>query len=163
MLVTKRLEPNPCSGRELLCKLNYDVLSAIYDDRLVLFELPIGRLQGLRSLVNAFRGHVDGLNDTIIKDALRTIQKENINKVFVDGSNLGGLVKIVKQRLPQVEVITFFHNVEARFFLGSLRQTKTLRALAVLLANYLAERKAVRYSDKIICLSERDSRLLQTR
>jgi polysaccharide biosynthesis protein PslH len=31
----------------------------------------------------------------------------------------------------------------------------------VLIANYLAERKAVRYSDKIICLSDRDSRLLQ--
>jgi glycosyltransferase involved in cell wall biosynthesis len=31
----------------------------------------------------------------------------------------------------------------------------------VLIANYLAERKAVRHSDKIICLSERDSRLLR--
>jgi glycosyltransferase involved in cell wall biosynthesis len=36
-----------------------------------------------------------------------------------------------------------------------------LRALAVLVVNYLAERKAVRYSDKLICLSERDSRLLK--
>ncbi len=69
-------------------------------------------------------------------------------------------VKAAKQRFPNVEISTFFHNVEARFFMGSLKQTKSLRALAVLIVNYLAERKAVRYSDKIICLSERDSRLL---
>jgi glycosyltransferase involved in cell wall biosynthesis len=89
------------------------------------------------------------------------IQAENVGKVFIDGSNLGGFVKVAKLRFPNVEISTFFHNVEARFFLGSLKQTKSLRALAVLIVNYLAERKAVRYSDKVICLSERDSRLLQ--
>jgi polysaccharide biosynthesis protein PslH len=161
MLVTKRLEQHPRGGRELLCKLNHDALSAIYDERLVVFELPVGRLQGLRSFVNSFRGHIDGLNNATIKDALRTIQEENIDKVFVDGSNLGAFVKAAKQRFPHVEISTFFHNVEARFFLGSLKQTRSLRALAVLITNYLAERKAVRYSDKIICLSERDSRLLR--
>lgn len=55
---------------------------------------------------------------------------------------------------------TFFHNVEARFFLGALRHSRTLHALAVLIANYLAERKSVRYSDKIICMTSRDSDLL---
>ena len=34
--------------------------------------------------------------------------------------------------------------------------------MAVLMVNYLAERNAVRHSDKVICLSERDSRLLQS-
>jgi glycosyltransferase involved in cell wall biosynthesis len=63
--------------------------------------------------------------------------------------------------LPSTEIITFFHNVEARFFLGSFWQVKTIRALVVLVVNYLAERKSVLYSDKIICLSERDSGLLK--
>ena len=67
----------------------------------------------------------------------------------------------LKRRHPRVEVTVFFHNVEARFFWGSLRMQKNLRALAVLAVNYLAERKSIRYSDKIICLSERDSRLLR--
>jgi glycosyltransferase involved in cell wall biosynthesis len=159
--VTNQLQDCPAGGRELLCKLNHDALKDIYGDRLVVSELPRSRLQGLKSIVNAFRGHIDGLNDATIGRALQTIQAENVGKIFVDGSNLGGFVKVAKRRFPHVEVSTFFHNVEARFFLGSLRQTKTLRALAVLIANYLAERKAVRYSDKLICLSERDSRLLQ--
>jgi len=63
--------------------------------------------------------------------------------------------------MPAIEVITFFHNVETRFFWGSWRLHKTLHALGVLVANTLAERKAVEFSDKIVCLSERDSRLLK--
>jgi glycosyltransferase involved in cell wall biosynthesis len=161
MLLTNQLQASPAGGRELLCKLNHDALKEIFGARLVLFELPRSRLQGLKSVVSAFRGHIDGLNDAVLNKALQTIKSENVGKIFVDGSNLGGFVKVIKQRSPDVEVSTFFHNVEARFFLGSLRQNKTLRALAVLAVNYLAERKSVRYSDKLICLSERDSRLLQ--
>lgn len=161
MLVTNSLEKKPAGGRELLCKLNYDVLRQIYGERLVLFELSRIPVQGGRALISAFVGHIDGLTDDIIDKAINKIEAEDVDKIFVDGSNLGGFIKVVKQRLPDVQVTTFFHNVEARFFLGSLRQTKTLRALAVLVANYLAERKAVCYSDKIICLSQRDSRLLK--
>lgn len=161
LLLTKQLHARPAGGRELLCKLNRDALKDIYGDRLVAFELPRGRLLGLKAIATAFRGHIDGLNDATINMALETIQAENVGKIFVDGSNLGGFVKLAKRRFPHVEITTFFHNVEARFFLGALRETKALRALAVLIANYLSERKAVRYSDKLICLSERDGRLLQ--
>ncbi len=161
LLLTKPLDPAPAGGRELLCKLNHDALKAIYGDRLVVFELPAGKLQGTRAYLNAFRGHIDGLSTDSIAAVLRMVDAGHIAKVFVDGSNLGAIVPELKQRVPQVEVISFFHNVEARFFWGSLRLQRSMRALAVLVANTLAERQAVRYSDKIVCLSERDSRLLK--
>ena len=161
MLLTIKLHASPSGGRELLCKLNHDAMREMYGDRLVLFELPRQRLQGIKSILNAFRGHIDGLDEGTIREALQTIQSNDVAKVFVDGSNLGAFVKRLKRRLPQVEISTFFHNVESRFFLGSLREKRTVRALAVFLVNYLAERSSVRHSDKIICLSERDSRLLQ--
>lgn len=161
MLLTKQLIPSPKGGRELLCKLNKNILQQIYGDQLVLFELPEYQLHGMKSTFNAFRGHIDGLDKAAIAKALQTIHKENVTKVFVDGSNLGAIVAVLKSTFPQVEVTTFFHNVESRFFLGSFKQTKSLRSLAVLMVNYLAERKAVRYSDKIICLNERDSHLLK--
>lgn len=161
MLITNQLHASPSGGRDLLCKLNHDALKAIFDDRLVVFELPHHRLKGLRSVLNAFRGHIDGLNESTMARALQVIQSQNVGKVFVDGSNLGSFVELAKQKFPQVNISTFFHNVESRFFLGSLRRNKTLHALAVLAVNYLAERKSVKYSDKIICLSERDSRLLR--
>jgi len=160
MLVTKKLQTNPSGGRELLCKLNHEALVEIFGERLVLFELPSVRRQGLSSIVGALRGDIDGLNDDVVAKARQAIQAQKVGKVFVDGSNLGKLGRVIRQTLPQVEVITFFHNVEARFFLGALRQTKTPRALAVLIVNYLAERTSVRYSNKIICLNGRDALLL---
>ncbi len=161
LLFTKQLDPAPTGGRELLCKLNFDALNAIYGNRLTFFQLPVVRPAGALAHIETFRGYIDNLNASSISVATRKIESENIRKVFVDGSNLGEFVAVVKRKKPHVEVTTFFHNVEARFFLGALKETKSLRALAILIANYLAERKAVKYSDKLVCLSERDSRLLQ--
>ena len=145
----------------MLCKLNHDALIALYGERLFLFELPVGRLSSARKSLTAFRGHIDGLNTKTIQSAHAVIERESVSKVFVDGSNLGSFVAETKQRLPAAEVITFFHNVETRFFWGAFCKNKTVHAAGVMVANYLAERKAVRWSDKIICLSQRDSRMLK--
>ena len=161
LLLTNEIDEFPGGGRELLCKLNHDILKEIYEDQCTVFELPKSSISGITSIFNAFRGYIDGLSSETIAEALHLIQAKNIDKIFVDGSNLGGFVKIVKKRFPKIKVYTFFHNVEARFFLGSLKQTKTPRALAVFMVNYLAERKSVLHSDKILCINERDSNLLQ--
>ncbi|OOZ40923.1 glycosyltransferase [Solemya elarraichensis gill symbiont] len=161
VLITKGLDPNPSGGRELLCKLNYDALQEIYNDQLILIQLIHSPLRSANEYANTFRGHIDGLNSDTITAAINKIKKKNVTRVFVDGSNLGGFVHILKKTLPEVEITTFFHNVESRFFLGSFRQRKSLRSFLILIANYLAERKAVRYSDKIICLNQRDSDLLR--
>jgi glycosyltransferase involved in cell wall biosynthesis len=124
---------------------------------LVLFELPIHRKKGLVTIIGSFQGHIDGLNDAEITKALKIIKDKNISKVFVDGSNLGGIVKVLKLDIPKVQVYTFFHNVEALFFWGALKNSKSPRALAVMITNFLAERKSVKYSDKLISLSARDS------
>ncbi|WP_133512497.1 glycosyltransferase [Candidatus Thiosymbion oneisti] len=160
MLVTKKLQDFPVGGREQLCKLNYSALMEIFGDRLVVYELPGNKLQA-NVIRKIFSGHIDGLNNEVIGEAQKKIKEEGIGIIFVDGSNLGEFVKVTKRNFPEISVSTFFHNVEARFFLGALRHSKTLHALAVLIANYLAERKAVRYSDKIICMTNRDSSLLQ--
>ena len=160
LLITNQLQPSPQGGRELLCRLNHDTLSAILGDRLCLYELPKRKLAGLGALLGAFRGWIDGLDAAAVRGILELIAAQSIREVFIDGSNLGTLAAVIKATRPEVRVTTFFHNVEARFFWGSLRLRKSPRALAVLLVNYLAERRAVRNSDWRICLSERDSRLL---
>jgi glycosyltransferase involved in cell wall biosynthesis len=161
LLLTKKLDQNPKGGREMLSKLNSDALNSILGHQLIIFELPTAQSMKPLEIFKAFRGNIDGLTNINIKQALQLIQRENIRQVFVDGSNLGGFVSQLKRKFPEVQVITFFHNVEVRFFWGALKATKTVRALAVLIINYLAERKATRLSDKRICLSERDDRLLK--
>jgi glycosyltransferase involved in cell wall biosynthesis len=161
MLLTNSIESSPSGGREMLCKLNSDILGDLFGDDLVRCEVPKAKVRGLNATLSAFKGHIDGLNGHIIENALQTMSRLDIKKLFVDGSGFGELVRKVKHKLPHIEITTFFHNAEAKFFLGSLRDARTLRALAVLIANFLAERKAVRYSDNLICLSERDSQSLQ--
>jgi glycosyltransferase involved in cell wall biosynthesis len=161
MLLTNQIDLSPCGGREMLCKLNHEALLSIFGERLVVFELPLARPTTPRGIFNAFHGHIDGLTSQTINAAIDRIQREKVRQVFVDGSNLGGFVAVLKCRLTHVYVTSFFHNVEARFFWGALATSKTPRALAVFMVNFLAERKAVRLSDKRICLSERDSTLLK--
>ncbi len=160
LIITNDQDKFPKGGRELLSKLNYDVLRLIYENKLLLYELRKDEIRGLRRIFNAFRGHIDGLNSKSIEELLLTIRESNIRQVFIDGSNLGGFVAVLKKRMPGIEIITFFHNVESRFFWGSFCLNKTLRALVVLLVNTLAERKSVLFSDKVVCLSKRDSKLL---
>lgn len=157
LLVTKQLEETPSGGRQLLCRLNHDALQEIFGERFSVFELLPGPVGSPASFANACRGHIDGVTAGSIGGILRAVRDKSISQLFIDGSNLGEIARTVKAVFPQVRVCTFFHNVEARFFLGALRYTKSLKALAVLIANYLAERKSVRHSDRIICLSRRDS------
>lgn len=140
LLLTKHLHTVPTGGRELLCKLNHDVLKEIYGQQLVLFELPNLPLRGVWAILRAFNGFIDGLDEKKIDFIIQMIQREKVGKVFVDGSNFGAFVKILKERMPNVEISIFFHNVESRFFLGALYENIKLRAIAVLIANYVAEK-----------------------
>ena len=96
MPVTNQFQDTTAGGLELLCKLNHDAFQDIYGERFVLFELSRRPLQGIRSVLSAFKGYIDGLDESTIASALQIIQRESVGKVFVDGSNLGGFVKEVK-------------------------------------------------------------------
>lgn len=156
LLVTKRLDVEPAGGRQLLCKLNHDVLRDLLGVRLVLEELDPRPVQGARRALQAFRGHIDGVSDASIARILVRIGEMDIRSVFVDGSNYGEVVRAIKRAYPAVRVCVFFHNCEARFFWGALRDSRSLRALLVFVVNLLAERKSVRHGDALICLSQRD-------
>ena len=146
MLVTNAIHKTPTGGRELLCKLNYNILKDLYNDRCIVFELSKNYIIGIKSIINAFRGYIDGLSPESVALALQQIQAQNVDKIFVDGSNLGKFVKVVKTKFPEIQIYTFFHNVEARFFWGAFKQNPSPHSLAVLATNYLAERKSIAYA-----------------
>lgn len=161
LLVTKKIYGRHVGGRELLCKLNERVLEALFEERFMKFEIDDDRCSSFIKATRALRGQVDGSDDGSISQIARLIREKNVSQVFIDGSNLGSVAKALKKLSSALEVITFYHNVETRFFFGALRRNKTPKALAVLLGNYLAERSATRFSDKRICLNERDSDVLK--
>jgi glycosyltransferase involved in cell wall biosynthesis len=161
LLLTNTLDESPNGGRELLCKLNFESLSGLYADDLVLFELEQTSPSGPTQLYRSFRGYIDGLSPAVIAELLGRILREGVGTVFIDGSNLGKAAKCIRKAFPEIKIITFFHNVETVFFWGGFLQNKGPRALAVCIINFIAERKAVRFSDRLICLSERDSAMLK--
>ncbi len=161
LFVTPGLQLQPKGGREMLTKLNYEILRSLYGENLIVVSLLRSKMRGWRTVSGALLGHIDGIVPETLQSLLSTARNANVSAVFLDGSNLGALALAIRRDLPHVRVTTFFHNVEARFFLGSLRMRKSVNALAILLANYIAERKAVRNSSLRICLSERDSLLLR--
>ncbi len=143
----------PPGGRELLYRVNRAVLEELFGDRFRLFR-PDGAQA--TSIGGAMRGYIDGIDANSLSRLCDVIEAERVTRVFLDGSNFGIAARVIKRRFPRVRVFTFFHNFEARFFWGSLKVRRSARAAAVLLANYLAERAAARWSDVRICLSERD-------
>ena len=160
LLITKKIDDRHIGGRELLCKLNERILEALFGERFLKFEVTDGGDMSFDKAIGALRGRVNGIDESTIGQICSLTLAENASQVFIDGSNLGSVAKALKTRFPGLEIITFCHNVETRFFLGLLRRNKTPKALAVLLGNYLAERAATKFSDKIICLNERDSGVL---
>jgi len=152
LLITLMDPHAPPGGRELLSRLNARALEALLGDGLKVHRLnkPDARLG------SALRGHLNGLDPPGIAQVVARVGEMRAGQVFVDGSNLGRVVAPIKRAHPNVRVVTFFHNVEARFFLGAARAKRTALSLGLLAANHAAERKAVRHSDAIVCLSARD-------
>ncbi|MES2753381.1 MAG: glycosyltransferase [Pseudomonadota bacterium] len=155
MFITNSNVAAPRGGRALLSALHWRALQDVVGDTIRL-QFMTGHSTALR----ATWGYIDGVTPDTIADLIAMIERDHVAFVWLDGSNFGTLAAAIRQRAPSVVILTFFHNVETRFFLGLVRYAPALRALAVLLANYLAERRAVRSSDRLIALSERDSAAL---
>jgi glycosyltransferase involved in cell wall biosynthesis len=158
MLITPRISAPPEGGRALLSHLHRKCLEALLGDQLVVHALDRNPIAGGHAIFQALRGFIDGVTPEAEQAVIARIAAADVGRVFLNGSNLGRIACAVKKHLPNVEVLTFFHNVEARFFQGALRDRWSARALAVLVASYAAERMAVRHSDRLIALNERDSR-----
>jgi polysaccharide biosynthesis protein PslH len=157
LLITPRMIEPPVGGRALLSRLHYKCLKDILGDRLLVHELDRTPVAGAGAIARAVRGYVDGVTPEVEQAIIAQVASEGVTQVFLNGSNLGRLARSIKRSHPSVQLFTFFHNVEVRFFLGSLRAERNIRAAGVLLANFAAERMAARFSDRLIALSQRDS------
>ena len=162
MFITPRSEAATIGGREQLSALHERCLGDLLGSALTVRRLKSVPPTGLGGALRALRGEIDGVGAASVASTLDEIAAAEVGRVWLDGSNLGRLAAAIKRRLPAVEILTFAHNVEARFFFGGLRHRPGPRALAVLAANYAAERQACRHSDRLLALSERDSALFRT-
>lgn len=102
-----------------------------------------------------------GLDKSTICNILGIIKDKNIEVVFLDTSNLGILAKAIKNEYPQIKIITFFHNIEFKFFFELFTQTKNIKFLLKTFLSYINEKLTCRYSDWVIVLNKRDEAQLK--
>lgn len=155
-LITPEFKAN--GGREQLSALLMDGLRLVTDDQLEVFQLSCSDTS--ISVFERIIGRIDGITSMVEKNLVRRLSDSFPDCVFIDGSNLGRLARLIKNANVKVPIVTFYHNVEARFFFEALRASPTLRALGVLVSNVIAERWATNYSDVRVMLNNRDSQQL---
>jgi glycosyltransferase involved in cell wall biosynthesis len=145
-------------GREQLSSILNKTLRHVAGDELEVYEL--WPKLNVASVSERLFGRIDGITSEVENNISKIVSAHSYDYILVDGSNLGRLVKLIKSQQPAIPVMTFYHNVEARFFFDAFRATPSLHALGVLAANTIAERWATCHSDFRVMLNNRDSQQL---
>lgn len=91
------------------------------------------------------------------KEMIQYIEELHPDILFLDSSNLGGLLKKISY-LPQTFI--FFHNIERDYTWNKVKK-EGARYIFSYIASRYNEKVAATLADKIICLNERDSMRLQ--
>jgi hypothetical protein len=154
LFIANKLEKNPIGGREKLSKLNYIILKKIFKKNFFLYEITKKKISKYKRAIFALAGNIDGINDLEVKKIKNYISINKITHVFIDGSNLGKIVKKINSN--NITIVTFCHNVESVFFLKKFFINLSFKNLFLFFINYLSEYNAVRNSDFLILLNQRD-------
>lgn len=126
-------------------------------DNKKIFLSPRNKLQ---LVLNSLVGLMGGVTYKNKKILLKEIIHQKYEVIFLDNSCLGGLAKSIKSKNKLLKVITFFHNVETKYYdERSKVENKLYKILSC--SAYFNEKQAVIYSDKIITLNSRDSNQIE--
>lgn len=142
------------SGGEVVRKNNYETLKNILKDNLDVFIFPIPSTLKNR-LVNLLFGNGYGIGKNQEKKIIEKIEIGKIKIVFIDSSIHGGIAQKIKSKYPDIKIITFFHNCEI-FYLKEKIKKEGLKNVIFFPKVYYNEKCAIKYSDRIICLNNRD-------
>ena len=146
------------SGGKVVSRRNYDALCEFYKpENVISYEIYRKGPRNIFSMLlsDIFSLGFGGLSLYDKKQITHLIKQENIGLVYIDSSLFGCLSKYIKKRLP-VKTIVFFHNIEFDFVKELIQCNRSyLHFYRVILA-YLNEYFAVKYSDVIISLNNKD-------
>lgn len=145
-----------CSNR------NYESVKELCNETHV-YNLSANNDLGYKAIfigvLNLLKFYSGGLNQSHIVDILLKIKSENYDLVFLDSSVYGRLAKSIKINHPNIKIISFYHNVEFDFIKRLIYSGGILHFFR-LPACFFNESLTTRWSDKIICLTNEDKKLV---
>lgn len=119
------------------------------------------KLEGLIANIFNYAGYLNKINEIEI---LKIIEKNKYEIVFLDSSNYGRLIEKIKKIDTNIIIMTFFHNIEYFYTKGIRKDKKSIIKLLwniKLKSTYFNEKKAVKDSDYLFLLNERDKNQLE--
>lgn len=111
----------------------------------------------LDKLKNQVLGFTMGMTNDHQNDILNLINQYEIDYVIFNTSRAGCVAENVKKKRPDVKILTIFHNVEVKFCYNGFKVNHNPFSLLTIFVTWLNEKSAIKYSDSIITLNERDS------
>lgn len=151
---------NPGSGYEYINKRNITALYAIFGNKLIIEKTEC--TSKIFTFITLILGYTSGLSPFIVRKIIRNIAIEDIDTVFLCNSKMGKLAKVIKKQYPNINIITFFHNIEIQYSSEELKLNNSFKNRLISKAAILNEKLTCRFSDKFIVLNERDRKLLKT-
>lgn len=109
----------------------------------------------LKKILDALKFYSGGLDKISEKLIIEEISKNKYDYLFLDLSLYGRVIKKIKKIDEKIKIITFFHNFEVNY-LKTMVKISGLKYLIALPSYFFNEFQAMKYSDEIIFLNNRD-------
>lgn len=112
-------------------------------------------------LRNLFNFETLSFNRIFLNKLENEISKNQIDFIFLDSSLFGTLSKRLKNKYPNIKIITYCHNVELISSWHSLKYKFSFKKLYLILFSYISEKRTCLFSDYLIGISTYDDKLLK--
>jgi hypothetical protein len=147
---------NVIDGGAIVSRRNIEILTRISNGKIIEFYLEDKTI--FQKFVNIIFANPWGYSRNIYHEIKNSILKNEISFIFIDHSLLGGFASILRNF--NVKIVVFFHNIEVKYYKDKALVDGFLNNLMVSYAQR-NEKQIIIYADKIICLTNVDSQLLQ--
>lgn len=159
------------NGHGQMVRAHYQMLNELYPGSITTIMIPDKYKENinneiycfphpsqLEKLVAVLMGYTPDLSVSSINRIIDIIENKNINIILVESSMFGNLIQCIKEKYPEIMIITYFTDVEADLLKQEMKHCSLKRKLVCkrLLEN---EKKTVHYADKKFVLNKRDEAL----
>ena len=108
-----------------------------------------------------YQGHMMFISDKIIDDICCEVKKRKIEKVWIEDSVFGALVKEIKEKMPYVRIFTFYHDIKADLYRRWIQNNRNFVSYIEYSNGIKQERINQKYTDYNIVFNERDAAVFE--
>lgn len=139
-------------GRQQFSRVLISAFSTIVDSSLMVLELPVPSVGEVLKRLFGLMKYPSNLSKTLSSSQTPA---HKISLIF-NGSDYGVYYREIKMQIPNVEIITIFHNCETGFFFDQFKSRPSFRNIGITAKVLILEYLSLRYSSKSLFISGRD-------